>query len=105
LGNVIAGQLQWALVADGGLGVVGEGGEAVEFFKDGQVTLGMGDRLKATEVLVMLVEAGNDTFDRVVGFGDERRADAVGESRPMVFQEVKDGGGLGLGVDVVLTQG
>ena len=105
LADVVAGQLQRALAADGGLGILREGRAAVDLLKDTQVTLRIGDGLEATEVLVMLVEAANDAFDGVIGRRDQVGADAVGEPGPMAFQEVKDDDSLGPGLDVVLTQG
>ena len=57
LADVVAGQLQRALAADAGLGILREGREAIELLKDGQVTLRIGDGLEAAEVLVVLVEA------------------------------------------------
>ena len=55
--DVVAGELERAVVADSGLGVLGEGGEAIDLFEDGEVSVGMLDGLKATEGLVVLVEA------------------------------------------------
>ena len=66
-GDIVAGQLQGRLAANPGLGVLREGREAVDLLEDGQVTLGIGHGLEATEVLVVLVKAANDQFDGVVG--------------------------------------
>ena len=45
----VARQLQRALPADGGLGVLREGGAAVDFREDGQVTLRSGDGLEGAQ--------------------------------------------------------
>lgn len=84
---------------------MGEGGKPVEFLKDGQVTLGMGDGLEAAEVLVMVVEAADDAFDGIIGGWDQVRADAVEQPGPMALQEVKDDCGLGAGLDIVRWMG
>jgi hypothetical protein len=57
--DVIASALEGAVVADSGLGVGRERNEAIDLFEDGKVGLGMVDRLKAAEGLVVLVEASD----------------------------------------------
>ena len=81
-----------------------EGSEAVDLLEDSQVALCMLDGLKATEVLVVLVEAADDEFDAVVGGGDQGGADAIEELRPVAFQEVEDGSGLGCSLDIAVAQ-
>jgi hypothetical protein len=105
LGDIVASELERGLAANGRLGVLGERGEAVEFFEESEVTLGMVDRLEAAEVLVVLVEAADDAFDGVVGGGDEGGADAVDELGPVAFEEVENEGGLGDRREVILTEG
>ena len=55
--DVVAGDLERTVDADSGLGVLGEGSEAIDLFENGEVSVGMLDGLKATEGLVVLVEA------------------------------------------------
>ena len=97
MADVVAGQLQRAPAADPGLGILGEGGEAIELLEDGQVALGIGDGLEAAEVLVVLVEAADDQFDGVVGCRDGAGADAVGQLGPVAFQEIEDSAASGTG--------
>ena len=98
--DVVAGELEGAVVTDSGLGVLGEGGEAIDLFEDGEVSVGMLDGLKATEGLVVLVKAANNEFDGVVGGGDGFAANAVDQFGPMAFEEVKDDIGFVKGLDV-----
>jgi hypothetical protein len=46
--DVVAGELERAGVTDSGLGVLGEGSEAIDLFEDGEVSASMLDGLKAT---------------------------------------------------------
>ena len=57
LADVIASQLQGALAAQPGLGILREGCQAIDLFEDGEVSVGRLERLKATEGLVVLVKA------------------------------------------------
>jgi hypothetical protein len=66
-GDITADQLQGRTDANSRLGVLGEGREAIELLEDGQIALGVGQELKATEVLVVLIEALDDEFNGVVG--------------------------------------
>lgn len=88
--DIIACQLERRLTADAGLGILGEGGEAIKLFEDCQIGLGAVDRLEVAEVLVMLVEAADRQLGNGIGGRDDIAADGVGELRPMAFQEVED---------------
>ena len=57
LADIVTGELERAVVADSGLGILGEGGKAIDLFEDGEVSVSMLDGLKATEGLVVLVKA------------------------------------------------
>jgi len=57
LADVIASQLQRALAAQPGLGILREGCQAIDLFEDGEVSVGCLERFKAAEGLVVLVEA------------------------------------------------
>ena len=87
--DVIASELEGAVVADSGLGVGREGSEAIDLFEDGEVSVGRLERLKAAEGLVMLVETSDHEFDGVVGGGDGVIANAVDQFGPVAFEEVK----------------
>ena len=76
------------------LGILGKRGEAVELLENGQEQMGAVQVVKATEVLVMLVEASNDQFGSVVGTGDGLAFNTVNQLGPMAFQEQRDGLGI-----------
>ena len=60
--DVVTGQLQGALAADPGLGIVRERRQAIQFLKYAQEKLGGVDTLEAAEGLVMLIKAADDQF-------------------------------------------
>jgi hypothetical protein len=93
--DVVTGQLQRALAANGGLSVIGEGGQAIQFLENGQEGMGGFDALEVAEALVMLVEAPNNQFHGVVGFGDDLALNGVDQLEPVALQEVEDGGRAG----------
>ena len=96
-GGIITGQLEWGLTADTWLGIEGEGGKTIELFKDSEVGLGGNNGLKATEVLVMLVKTADDQFGDIVGGGDGKTANGIGEFGPVTLEEVEDDDGSGAG--------
>ena len=104
LADVIASQLQRALAAQPGLGILREGCQAIDLLEDGEVSVGRLERLEAAEGLVVLVETPDDEFDGVVGSGDGVIANAVDQFGPVAFEEVKDDTGLIEGLDVLVAQ-
>jgi hypothetical protein len=65
--HLVACQFQRALAPDTLLGIVGEGGEAVNLFEDAQVESRALNVLEAAESLVVLGENANDLLGGVVG--------------------------------------
>ena len=102
--QVIPGQLQRAFATNLWPGIAGKGREAVDLLKDSQVKPGRLNGLKATEVLVMLIEAPDHHFYGIVRLGNKVTLDGVDQTRPVSFEKVKDPLQFGLTLDVLLPR-
>ena len=103
-GDIVAGELERRFAAQARLGVAREGRKAIEFLKDGQVTVRTVEGLEAAEVLIVLIEAADDHLDGIVGGRDAVAADSIDQARPMALQEVEEGGRVRRGGHILMPE-
>jgi hypothetical protein len=76
--HLVTSQFQRTLAPDTLLSISGEGGEAVDLLKDGQIATSAVNILKATKGFVMLGEDADDLLGGVVGGRNEATFNGVG---------------------------
>lgn len=89
--DLVTGQFEGTLAADARVGIVGEGGEAIDLLENSEVEANGFNAFKAAEGFVVLSEDADDLFGGVVGRGNESTFNGIDQAGPMAFEKGKDG--------------